>query len=150
TAIDIAIDLKDASRHILDIQGVVNSDANGNASFYYTAPTTGTYYLDIGPSGSDPQGQLGNYDVGVVDFCVQAPDTIPDGPSTTSSLTMNGTVLSEINLVPASGSSNVSLDHDWFAVSLTAGHDYSFTASSFPPSGLIDVAVALRDANGNI
>src|SRR5215813_513518 len=43
TAIDIAIDLKDASRHILDIQGVVNSDANGNASFYYTAPTTGTY-----------------------------------------------------------------------------------------------------------
>jgi hypothetical protein len=148
---DIAIDLRDASRNIVNIQGVVDGGPNGDASFFYTAPATGTYYLDVSPGGTNPQGQPGSYDVSVVDFGFQSPDTILDTPATTATLTMNGTSGGAIDLVPESGSFNTSLDHDWFAVSLTAGHSYSFTAATFAsPPGLSYVAIDLRDASRNI
>jgi len=53
-------------------------------------------------------------------------DTVLDTSSTNASLTMNGLVFGSIDAAAASGSFDPSFDHDWFAVSLTAGHSYVF------------------------
>src|SRR5262252_792482 len=77
-------------------------------------------------------------------------DTVLDTSSTTGVLTstsffVNGT----IDATPESGSFDTTLDHDWYAVTLTADHTYTFSA--FTTAGpLNDVAIVLRDANRNI
>ena len=61
-----------------------------------------------------------------------ATDTVLDTASTNASLTIGGGAnLGTIDAVPESGSFNTSVDHDWFAVNLTAGHDYAFSAQGF-------------------
>ena len=54
-------------------------------------------------------------------------DTVLDTASTNASLVMNGTVTNTIDAAAMSGSFSTSFDHDWFAVSLVAGHSYSFS-----------------------
>ena len=57
------------------------------------------------------------------------PDTVLDTASTNASLVFGGTAnLGTIDAVPVNGSFDTSLDHDWFAVNLTAGHNYAFSA----------------------
>ena len=147
---DVALDVRDANRNILNTQGVVDSGVNGTAGFFFVAPTTGTYYADVSAGGSNPASLTGDYEFSVLDVGVHAPDTILDTPATDASLVMNGTVAGTIDLIPASGSFNTSADHDWYAVTLTAGHKYSFTASDTTQNGLYDFAIELRDANRNI
>src|SRR5712672_1519006 len=76
-------------------------------------------------------------------------DTVLDTSSTNVSLSMNGVVFGSIDATAVSGSFDPSFDHDWFAVSLTAGHNYAFSA--FSTSGTLnDMAIDLRDASRNI
>jgi len=144
TLTDFAMALRDANRNTVDRQGVV--DANF-PNFTYTPRVTGTYYLDISAGGSNPQGQTGGYDIITSDLGLQPPDTVLDTPATTASLTMNGQVTGTIDALPASGSFNNVVDHDWYAVNLTAGERYTFTASG---TGLSDVAISLMNANRTV
>src|SRR5262249_34903201 len=64
------------------------------------------------------------------------------------SLLINGTIVSTIDAVPESGSANTSFDHDWFRVSLTAGHSYHFAAQS-TSAALTSLAIDLRGSSGN-
>src|ERR1700712_4013510 len=77
-------------------------------------------------------------------------DTVLDMALTTAVI-FNGGTFGSIDAAPESGSFDTSLDHDWFAVSLIAGHDYVFSGLAMLGSGsLNDVAVALRDSSRNI
>ena len=144
---DVAIDLRDANRNIVNSQGVVDAGAFGRPTFTYSATVGGTFYLDIGAGGSNPAGVTRTYDVSVRD---EGADTILDTASTTASVPMNGLSFGVIDPLPESGSFDTSLDHDWFAVTLTAGHKYSLEASTTFSGNLNDLAIVLRDANRNI
>src|SRR6266481_6018118 len=76
-------------------------------------------------------------------------DTILDTSATTGILAMNGTVSDTIEATPVSGSFDTSFDHDWYAVSLTRGHVYSFSTIT-TSGGVNDVAIDLSDASLNI
>ncbi len=80
------------------------------------------------------------------------PDTVLDTASTNASLTIGGVTTGRINAVPEGGSFTTSLDHDWFAVSLLAGHIYKFSAQSTfnTLDNLNDVAIDLRNSSGTI
>ena len=139
---DVAIYLSDASRNILDSQGVVDAGANNTSSFTYTATSSGTAYLDIGAGGSNPAGQTGQY---FVTYADAGADTVLDSASTDASLTMGGTTSGRINGLPESGSFDTSHDHDWFAVNLVAGHSYTFSAQG--TGSLTDFAIGLRNSS---
>src|SRR5579883_157534 len=144
---EVAIALRDANRNAVDPQGVV--DGFG-PRFTYTPRVSGTYYFDISAGGSNPQGETGSYEILANDLGAEPPDTVLDTSATTASLTMNGTVTGTIDALPVSGSFNTSIDHDWFAVSLTAGERYTFSAQGTLGSGLSDVAISLMDANRTV
>ncbi|HEY4404550.1 MAG TPA: NF038122 family metalloprotease [Xanthobacteraceae bacterium] len=145
---DVAIDLRDSSRTILDSQGVVDAGANIISSFTYTATSSGTEYLDISAGGNNPAGQTGQYFVSYQD---DGADTVLDTASTNASLSMGGTTSGRIDGMPEGGSFDTSLDHDWFAVNLVAGHSYTFSGTVILGSGnLHDVGIDLRDSSRNI
>jgi RTX calcium-binding nonapeptide repeat (4 copies) len=79
-------------------------------------------------------------------------DTVLDTASTNASLTIGATATGAISTVPESGSFTTSLDHDWLAVNLVAGHVYTFSAqATFSASdNLNDVAIDLRSSNRTI
>ena len=141
---EVAIDLRDSSRTILNSQGVVDAGPVFQTRFTYTAISSGTKYLDISAGGSNPASLIGNYQVFVTDD--GGSDTVLDTASTTASLSFGGDAnLGALDAVPESGSFDTSIDHDWFAVNLTAGHDYAFSAESL--SGIGNVAIVLRDSS---
>jgi hypothetical protein len=142
---DVAIDLRDSNRNILNSQGVVDAGPNIISSFTYTATSSGTEYLAISAGGNNPASQTGQY---FVTYADAGADTVLDTASTNASLTMGGTTSGRIDGVPESGSFDTSLDHDWFAVSLVAGHSYTFSGTAVRGSGnLNDVAIDLRDSS---
>src|SRR5712671_5107773 len=136
---DVAIDLSDASRNILNIQGVVDGGTNGSPNFAYMAGATGTYYLAVSAGGSNPANLAGNYSASVFDLGTRT-DTILDSASTNAFLPVGSTAAGAIEAAPMTGSFDMSLDHDWFAVNLTAGHHYTFSAAASSGAGLADVA----------
>src|SRR5712671_6266458 len=146
---DVAIDLSDASRNILNIQGVVDGGTNRSPNFAYMAGTTGTFYLAVSAGGSNPASLTGNYALTASDLGARA-DTIVDSASTSANLTIGLTAFGAIEATPMSGSFDMSIDHDWFAVNLMAGHHYTFSAVASSGAGLPDVAIDLSDANRNI
>src|SRR5713226_9942499 len=142
---DVAIDLQNSSRNIQNA-GMVDGGVNGTASFTYTATATGTFYLAISAGGSNPASLTGNYQISATDNGVPSTDTVLDTASTNASLVMNGTVTNTIDAAAMSGSFSTSFDHDWFAVSLVAGHSYSFSAHG--TSGTLnDVAIDLQNSS---
>jgi hypothetical protein len=139
---DVAIALRDSNRTILDSQGVVDAGAYATSSFVYSATSSGVAYLDVSAGGSDAASLLGIYQINVID----SDDTVLDTASSTASLIAAGGTFGEIDAVPMSGSFDSSLDHDWFAVNLIAGHDYRFSALA--ASGTLnDLAIDLRDSS---
>jgi RTX calcium-binding nonapeptide repeat (4 copies) len=146
---DVALDLRDSNRTILDSQGMVDPGANITPMFTYTATSSGTEYLDISAGGNDPASQTGQY---FVTYADAGTDTILDTASTNASLTIGATAAGSINAVPESGSFTTSLDHDWFAVNLIAGHVYTFSAQATFSAldNLNDVAIDLRDSSRTI
>src|SRR5262249_50782521 len=141
---DFAIDLKDANGNIVNSQGVVDGGLLGS-TFTFVAAKTGTYYLDVSAPNINPTA-TSSYTITAADLTSQSSDTVLDTSATNASLVINGTASGAIDATPMSGSFNTALDHDWFAVSMTAGHVYSFSA--FATSGsLDDLAIDLVDAN---
>ncbi len=143
---DVAIDLSDSSRNILDGQGVVDAGANATSSFSYTATSSDTVYLDISAGGSNPAGLSGDYQITVT--AGGSGDTVLD-TALTDAVVFDGGTYGNIDAVPTNGSFNTSLDHDWLAVTLIAGHDYVFTGMAVSDT-LNDVAIDLRDSSRTI
>jgi len=81
-------------------------------------------------------------------------DTVLDNTLTNASLSVGeifGTTSGTIDAVPMAGSSNLSTDHDWYKVTLTAGQEYVFGAavtSGLSADYLGNAAIDLYDASG--
>jgi hypothetical protein len=102
-------------------------------------------------NSTDPVGtflaQSGNETIN--DAVVTTTDTVLDTTTTSGSLAVGGAATGKIDAVPISGSANTTFDHDWYKVTLTANHSYTFSAVG--TSGTLnDVAADLRDSSGTL
>ena len=137
----VAIDLRDANGNLI-ANTLVDSTA---PNFTYTPTSGGTFYLAISAGGSDLQSQQGTYTVHLADNGIATTDTIPENTSTTVTLSAAQTITGTIDPADVSGGT----DHDWYKVTLTAGHSYTFSAG-LVSGNLGTVAIDLRDSNGTL
>ncbi|MFC2970485.1 hypothetical protein ACFOES_20495, partial [Acidimangrovimonas pyrenivorans] len=108
------------------------------------AADAGTWQVRVNSSDGT---QHSSYDAFSVAAAPQTTDNALDTVSSTANLTMDGTTIGTIDAIPISGSYDTTVDHDWFKVILSAGHDYHFSAQ--PTAATLDtVAIDLRDGNG--
>jgi Ca2+-binding RTX toxin-like protein len=77
-------------------------------------------------------------------------DTVREGTSTTHSLSVNGSASSTIDQNGINGA-NPAIDKDWYRVTLTANHEYEFSANADVSTSdtLDEVFIRLYDASGN-
>ena len=119
-----------------------NDDAASSPNHYtfseltFTATLTGTYFLDV--SGFDPAT-----DTGAFYLTVSAPvaDAVAGSSATTASLAIGSA---------AGGTFEANGDHDWYAVTLTAGQSYLFATSATGGGSDPDTTLALRNASGSL
>jgi 3-methyladenine DNA glycosylase Mpg len=142
---DVAIDLRNSSGTL--VNSVVDGGANGTASFSYTPNASTFYFLAVSAGGANATSLTGNYSLALQDNGVPSTDTILDTVNTTG--TLSSTATGAIDATPMSGSANTSFDHDWYKVTLTAGHSYTFSANGTSGS-LNDVAIDLRNSSGTL
>ena len=121
---DVAIDLRDSSRTILNGQGVVDGGVNRTSSFTYTATSSEPNISTSAPAAATPPASSAT----TRSPSPTTPDTVLDTASTNATLALTGGATGTIDAMPESGSFDTSIDHDWFAVNLVAGHDYAFSA----------------------
>jgi hypothetical protein len=101
----------------------------------YTAPSSGTFYLNAGAYNDLSSGQY-TLSASVVEG---AADSIAATTATTATVAIDS---------PAFGSINAIGDHDWYAITLSAGQTYQFSMSGFGGSPLGSATLNLRDASG--
>jgi serralysin len=134
TLADSILTLRDAS----GVEILSNDDAVlGQVLFSeltFTATSTGTFFLDV--SGYDTE-------VGTGYLTVSSPvaDAVA-GSSATSAALAIGTA--------ANGSLDATGDHDWYAVTLTAGTTYIFSTSATGGGSDPDTTLVLRNAAGSV
>jgi serralysin len=133
--VDTVMVLRDANGNQL----LENDDANASNGYYlseitFTATSSGTYFLDVG--GFDSA-------TGAFNLSVTRPDTdtIAGTAATNASLTIGNSV---------NGDTNLTGDHDWYAVQLVAGQTYLFTTEATGGATDTDTALYLRDSAGNL
>jgi hypothetical protein len=98
----------------------------------YTAPTSGTYYLDV---GSYNHSHTGDYTLST-----RVDDVADDIDTTTDSTTPDGW---------SWGTINSAADQDYYGIYLTQGQNYTFDAYAVPvPGGLSDPTLAVHDSAG--
>jgi hypothetical protein len=102
-----------------------------NSRLQFRATTTGTYYLDLDGFGSSTGA-----------YVAQARE-VPATTATYSSLTPGGSTTGDLH---AAG------DHDWTAISLTAGTAYTFELRGSATGGgtLVDPELFLRNSTGTV
>ncbi|MFM5950769.1 MAG: M10 family metallopeptidase C-terminal domain-containing protein [Novosphingobium sp.] len=115
-------------------QLATNDDANASNLFSeitFTATSTGTFYLGV--TGFDT-------DTGTAYLTSTAvvADAVAASTSTSSTLTLGNTV---------NGTMDGNGDHDWYAVTLTAGTSYVFTTSATGGAD-VDTTLFLRNSSG--
>jgi hypothetical protein len=111
-----------------------------NSRLIYTAPRTDTYFISAGAYGAS-----GSYTLNLSAGVIPTNNDIPDNVSTTSSITVGGSVIGNID-----DSSDWSGDQDWFKVSLIEGYQYIFILEgSSTNAGTLDdpTIIGLNDAN---
>jgi Ca2+-binding RTX toxin-like protein len=144
----VFIRLRDASGNPLapDLTG-----EGASTNFKYTVPGSGTYtyYVAISAGGSSFADETGQYHLALTDQGVPAQaDTIPETIQTTVVLPV-GTTVGTIEQNDLSGDTT---DDDYYRVTLTGGHTYTFMGNAgVSGSDTLDsVIIRLRDANGNV
>lgn len=109
----------------------VTNYSSGVATIVFRPTVSGNYFVGVNDNGGD----LGNFQLSWV-----ATDSIIDNVATAANLVANGSVSSSID---------VSYDHDWFGLNMTAGLSYGFEIKSNGVAGLPDADYVLRDGLGN-
>jgi len=112
-----------------------------NSRLIYTALQTDTYFISAGAYGEGS----GSYTLNLSAGEIPTNNDIPDNVSTTSSITVGGSVIGNID-----DSSDWSGDQDWFKVSLIEGYQYTFLLEgSSTNAGTLDdpTIIGLNDAN---
>lgn len=118
------------------VQLAENDNFNGaNSQITYTATTNGTYYL--GASGYG--GTAGTYVLSASSGT--SSDDYAATTATVGRLTVGGSTTGNIE---AAG------DNDWFAITLTAGTNYTFNLNSGANGGLGDTYLSLYNAGGTL
>jgi Ca2+-binding RTX toxin-like protein len=115
---------------------VVSNDDGGQellSLVTFTATSTGTYFIDV--SGFDAT-VTGSYSLFASNGLWNPADTVADNRNTTGSVAIGGSTTVNLNGLG---------DHDWYAVTLTAGTRYEFVTSG---SGTVDTFLMVRDATG--
>ena len=92
---------------------------------WFTPDADGTYYVDV----SDP-GTIGGYSVSAV----AVPNDFPNKTTTTGVVTVGGAA--------TDGTLGEQGEHDWLAVTLTAGQAYEFTVTGLSHFGFIQVGTS--------
>lgn len=107
-----------------------------NSEITYSVPATGTYYLGAS-SGVNGNG------VGSYKLAVSSPitDDYLATVKTTGDVVAGGSKTGRLEAVG---------DEDWFAISLTAGQQYTFNLESAATNGLEDPFLGLYDSGGTL
>ncbi|MFA7279073.1 MAG: DUF4214 domain-containing protein [Sterolibacterium sp.] len=114
-----------------------NDDANElNSELTYTATTTGTFYL-AASSGPNDSG-TGTY---VISSSSAIADDYPATVDTNGQVSAGGS---------ATGQLEVAGDNDWYAISLVAGQQYTFSLDSGTTSGLEDPFLSIYNSAGTL
>lgn len=132
---DSILTLRDATGALI----LQNDDANGTnnllrSEITWTATSSGTFFLDV----SGYQSGTGTFYLSV--SRPQA-DSVADSISTTGTISLGSTV---------NGTLDATGDHDWYAVTLTAGQTYLITTSATGGAGDPDTALFLRSSTGQL
>ncbi len=128
---DTLITLRNAS----GVQVVSNDDGGQDVLSHitFTATSTGTYFVDVSGFSSTVTG---SYSLFASNGLWNPADTVADNRNTTGSVAIGGSTTVNLNGLG---------DHDWYAVTLTAGTRYVFQTSG---TGTVDTFLMVRDANG--
>jgi len=136
--------LEDTQLTLYTAQGSLraqNDDASNSTSsstIHYTPTTSGSYFVDVAAGSHAPQG----HNVGVFDVAFTVSTDIYEASSaTTGVISPGGSVSSAID---------TDGDHDWFAVSLEAGHIYDISLSGSGATPLDDPFVEVMNASGTV
>jgi serralysin len=134
-------DLQDSYLRLRNGSGVVLvEDDDGGAGLLsqitFTATSTGTYFVDV---GAFDDAQTGNFKLLAVNAGTSGADTVAGYAGTTGVLTLGAS---------ANGAVNSTGDHDWYAVSLTAGQSYLLSTGATGGDGDVDTYMWLRSGAG--
>ena len=129
-AVDSTLAIRDASGlQLYYREDISNTDNHGRILF--TAPTDGTYYIDVGAERT----LVGDYALRAETIA----DTLGQSAATAGAVTIGGAAVN--------GALNTFNDHDWFAVTAEAGHSYLFTLAL--PGGAYGLQAVMRAADGS-
>jgi serralysin len=115
-----------------------NDDAGGGNTYSritFTATSSGTYFLD---AGAFDNLETGTFNLRFAQSFVGAGDTISGDTISPGSIALGGSVNSTIN---AAG------DHDWHAITMTAGQSLLFRTNSVP-GGVTDTTLTVYNSAG--
>jgi serralysin len=132
---DTLITLRDASGATV----VTNDDSGGGNTYSritFTATSSGTYFLD---AGAYDNLETGTFNLRFAESLTGIGDTVAGDFTTTGSIALGGSVNSTIN---AFG------DHDWYAVTMTAGQSLLFRTNSVPGGGVFDSTLTVFNGAG--
>jgi serralysin len=134
-------DIEDSFLRLRSSTGaVVASNDDGGlgtlSSLTFTATASGTFFVDVGTYNDL---EIGTFSVLAVNAGIAGADTIAGFTGTTGTIAIGGQVNSSINTAG---------DHDWYAVTLTAGQRYTFRTVNTGGGTDVDSVIFIRDAAG--
>jgi hypothetical protein len=134
---DSFLTLRDSSGATL-----VDDDDSGDGTYSlinYTPTTTGTYFVDAATFSGGGQSSSGSYHLSIAAVLPAGADTTAATTATTGALALNGSI---------DGNIDTNGDHDWYAITLTAGQTYIFRTGGVSGTTTTDTTLTLRDASG--
>lgn len=121
---------------------IVDNDDGGDNTFSlidYTATTTGIFFIDAGTYAGGGQSSSGSYRLSIAAVLPTGADAVEATTATTGALALNGSI---------NGNIDSNGDHDWYAITLTAGQTYIFRTGGIVPDGAVDTTLTLRNSGG--
>lgn len=118
---------------------LASDDDGGDSTFSvlnFTATTTGTYYIDASTFDDE---STGSYHLSITALPPAGADFVVATTATAATLAVGGSTAGRID---ASG------DHDWYAITLTAGQTYLLSTGGTVPAGTVDTTLTVRDSAG--
>jgi serralysin len=133
---DSTLTLRDAAGTLL----ITNDDKGGSDNYSmitYTATTSGAYFIDVGAFNDLATGSV---QLRFGESLAGSGDTVRGDFTTTASLALGGSVNGTVNALG---------DHDWFAVTMTAGQSFLFRTNSVV-GGVSDTILSIHNSTGAV